>query len=99
MDMQFDATAVRRRLKFLNLIDERNRICLAIRLSILCKAKDVMAVVEELTSLYQASALIRRYNGPEFVARALRRWSKDSRTNDVKHSKTTWRVVSQTVYG
>jgi hypothetical protein len=31
MDFQFDATADGRRLKFLNVIDEHSRLCLAIR--------------------------------------------------------------------
>ena len=45
-----------------------------------CKAKDVVAVLEELTSLYPAPAFIRSDNGPEFIAHALRRWCKSSGT-------------------
>ena len=52
MDFQFDATADARRLKFLNVIDEHSRLCLAIRVGRRCKAKDVVADLEELTSLY-----------------------------------------------
>ena len=66
MDFQFDATADGRRLKFLNVIDEHSRLCLAIRVDRRCKAKDVVAVLEELTSLYPAPAFIRSDNGPEF---------------------------------
>ena len=80
MDFQFDATADGRRLKFLNVIDEHSRLCLAIRVGRRCKAKDVVAVLEELTSLYPAPTYIRSDNGPEFIAHALRRWSKDSGT-------------------
>ena len=54
MDFQFDATADGRRLKFLNVIDEHSRLCLAIRVGRRCKAKDVVAVLGELTSLYPA---------------------------------------------
>jgi hypothetical protein len=43
MDFQFDATADGRRLKFLNVIDEHSRLCLAIRVGRRCKAKDVVA--------------------------------------------------------
>ncbi|CAK6689395.1 hypothetical protein IFHNHDMJ_00599 [Synechococcus sp. CBW1107] len=50
MDFQFDATADGRRLKSLNVIDEHSRLCLAIRVGRRCKAKDVMAVLEELTA-------------------------------------------------
>jgi transposase InsO family protein len=66
MDLQFVATADGRRLKFLNVIDEHSRLCLAIRVGRRCKAKDVVAVLEELTSLYPAPAFIRSDNGPEF---------------------------------
>jgi transposase InsO family protein len=38
----------------------------------------VVAVLEELTSLYPAPALIRGDNGPEFIAHALKRWSEAS---------------------
>ena len=68
MDFQFDATADGRRLKFLNVIDEHSRLCLAIRVGRRCKAKDVVAVLEELTSLYPAPAFVRSDNGPEFIA-------------------------------
>jgi transposase InsO family protein len=52
MDFQFDVTADCRRLKFLKVIDEHSCICLAIRVGRRCKAKDVVAVLEELTSAY-----------------------------------------------
>ncbi len=80
MDFQFDATADGQRLKFLNMIDEHSRLCLAIRVGRRCKAKDVFTVLEELLSLYPAPAFIRSDNGPEFIAHALRRWCKDSGT-------------------
>ncbi len=56
MDFQFDATADGRRLKFLNVIDEHSRLCLAIRVGRRYEARDVVAVMEELTSLYPAPA-------------------------------------------
>ena len=45
-----------------------------------CKAKDVVAVLEELTSLYPAPAYIRSDNGPEFISQTLRSWCEDSDT-------------------
>ena len=74
MDFQFDAAADGRRLKILNVIDEHSRLCLAIRVGRRCSAKDVMAVLEELTSLYPAPSFIRSVNGLEFIAKALRDW-------------------------
>jgi len=70
-DFQFDATADRRRLKFLNVIDEHSRLCLANRVGRRCKAMDVVMVLEALTSVYPAPTYIRSDNGPEFVAHAL----------------------------
>ena len=72
MDFQFDATADVHRLKLLNVIDEHSRLCLAIRVGRRCKAKNVVAVLEALTSLYPAPTYIRSDNGPEFIAHALR---------------------------
>ncbi len=80
MDFQFDATADGRRLKFLNVIDEHIRLRLATRVGRRCRAKDVVAVLEELTSLYPAPTYIRSDNDSEFIAHALRRWSKNSGT-------------------
>lgn len=81
MDIQFDASADGRRLKFLNVNDEHSRLCLAIRVARRYnKAKDVVAVLEELTSLYLAPAYHRSDNGTEFIAQALRGWCEASGT-------------------
>jgi len=80
MDFQFDAPAYRGRLKFLNVIDEHSRLFLAIRVGRRCKSKDVVAVLEQLTSLYPASVFIRSDNRPEFIAHALKRWRENSGT-------------------
>jgi len=66
MDFQFDATADGPRLKFLTVIGEHSRLCLAIRVGRRCKVKDVVALLEELTSLYPVTAFLRSDNGPEF---------------------------------
>jgi hypothetical protein len=52
-----------------------------IRVGRRCKAKDVVAVLEEITSLYPAQTYIRSDNGPEFIAHALRHWCNSSGTN------------------
>jgi putative transposase len=80
MDSKFDATVDGRRLKFLNVIDEHSRLCLAIRVARRCKAKDVVPVLDELTSFYLAPVFIHCVNRPEIIAHALRRWSKESGT-------------------
>jgi len=81
MDFQFDATADGRRFKFLNVFAEHSHLCLAICVGRRCKAKDVVAMPEELTSLYPAPFYIRSDNGPEVVAHALKRWCKNRGTN------------------
>jgi len=58
MDFKFDTTAECCRLKCLNVVDEHSRLSLAILVSSCCKAKDVVEVLEHLTSLYPATALI-----------------------------------------
>jgi len=85
MDFQFDATADGRRLKFLNVIDEHSRLCLSIRVGRRCKAKDVVTVLEDLTSLYPASAFIRSVNGPDFIAQAVRDWCEASTTTSTAY--------------
>lgn len=44
------------------------------------EGQGVLAVLEELTELYPAPTFIRSDNGPEFTARALRRWGESSGT-------------------
>ena len=52
IDFQFDQTMDGRTLKFLNVIDEFSRVCLAIRVGRRCKAVDVINTIEELLKLY-----------------------------------------------
>ena len=80
MGFQFDASAVGRRIKCLNVIDEQGRFCLAIRVGRPCKAKDVVAVLRDLSSLYPASRFIRSDNGPEIIANALWWWCQSRGT-------------------
>ena len=45
----------------------------------------MVAVLEELTSLYPAPAFIRSDNGPEFIAQALRDWCEASPTTSTAY--------------
>ena len=63
-----------RTLKFLNVIDEFSRVCLAIRVGRRCKAVDVIHTIEELLKLYPTPTHLRMDNGPEFIAHALQEW-------------------------
>ena len=52
IDFQFDQTMDGRTLKFLNVIDEYSRLCLAIRVGRRCRAAEVIDTIEELLKLY-----------------------------------------------
>jgi len=80
IDFQFDQTMDGRRLKFLNIVDEYSRLCLAIRVGRRCKAVDVIDTIEELLKQYPASTHLRMDNGPEFIAYALQGWCTGSGT-------------------
>ena len=78
IDFQFDQTMDGRRLKFLNIVDEYSRMCLAIRIGRRCKAMDVIDTIEELLKQYPAPTHLRMDNGPEFIAHALQEWCTGS---------------------
>jgi len=68
-----------------DVIDEHRRVILAIRVGRRCKAKDAMAVLEELTSVYPAPTFIRSDNGPELIAQSLRDWCEVSDTTSTAY--------------
>jgi transposase InsO family protein len=74
IDFQFDQTMDGRTLKFLNVIDEHSRVCLAIRVGRRCTAVDVIDTIEELFKLYPAPTHLRIDNGHECIAHALQEW-------------------------
>ncbi len=78
IDFQFDQTMDCRTLKFLNVVDEFSRVCLAIRVRRRCQSVDVIDTIEELLRLYPAPTHLRMDNGPEFIAHALQDWCKGS---------------------
>jgi len=78
IDFQFNQTMDGRTLKFLNVVDEFSRVCLAIRVGRRCKAVDVIETIEELLKIYPSPTHLRMDNGPEFIAHALQDWCTDS---------------------
>jgi putative transposase len=69
-----DATADGKRLRFLNVVDECTRECLAIECSRSQNWGKVKAVLQRLFAKHGIPQFIRSDNGPEFIARALRAW-------------------------
>ena len=73
-DFVMDLTEEGRRLKMLAVVDEYTRECLSIEVERSITAEDV---VETLASLFRRRGepiFIRSDNGPEFVAKAIKRW-------------------------
>lgn len=74
VDFIFDRTANGRSLKWLSIVDEYTRECLALEVGRTMTAGDVIDVLIELTQARGVPRQIRSDNGPEFIAAAIRRW-------------------------
>lgn len=68
-DFKHDVTEAGQQLKFLVIMDEFTRRCLALRVGKSCKARDVIKTLGELFRKHGVPAFIRSDNGPEFVAK------------------------------
>jgi len=79
MDFVFDVTANGRSLKWLAVVDEFTRECLALEVARQFKATDVLDVLRELITIRGVPAYIRCDNGPEFIAAAVKHWLETSR--------------------
>lgn len=75
IDFVFDTCADGRQLKCLTIIDEWTRECLAIDVRSGIRAARVVEVLSRLSSVRGAPRFLRSDNGPEFVSKALLRWT------------------------
>ena len=66
-------------LKFLTLVDEFTRECLAINVERRLPAKAVIEVLEQVFAERGMPEYLRSDNGPEFIAKAVQRWLKERR--------------------
>jgi transposase InsO family protein len=73
-DFIFDRTAEGRSLKWLSLVDEYTRECLALEVGRTMTAVEVIDVLIELVHTRGVPQHIRSDNGPEFMAEAIRSW-------------------------
>ena len=73
-DFVFDRTGDGRQLKFLTVVDEYSRQCLAIDVDRKQTSREVLRTLAKLMLRYGVPKHIRSDNGPEFVARAVRLW-------------------------
>ena len=73
-DFVFDHTTSGSPLKWLSIVDEYTRECLALKVARSITAEDVIDTLAELFAARRVPGHIRSDNGPEFVAKAIRRW-------------------------
>ena len=73
-DFVSERTEDGRQLRLLVVIDEYTRECLAIEVGRSFRSRDVIDVLRYLFAVRGTSEHLRSDNGPEFVARSVRRW-------------------------
>ena len=73
-DFIFDHTTSGRTIKWLGLVDEYTRECLALEVDRSITAEDVLDVLRDLFVIRGVPKHIRSDNGPEFIARTIRDW-------------------------
>jgi putative transposase len=74
IDFIFDRTSDGRSIKWLSVIDEFTRECLALDVARSMNAVEVVEVLSELVLIRGVPGHVRCDNGPEFVAAAIRDW-------------------------
>ncbi len=77
-DFVMDLTEDGRRLKMMPIVDEYTRECLSIEVERSITAEDVVATLASLFRSRGEPAFIRSDNGPEFIAKAVKRWLEAS---------------------
>jgi transposase InsO family protein len=75
-DFIFDRTASGSALKWLSIVDEYTRGCLCLKVDRSITSEDVIDTLAELFPMRGVPRHIRSDNGPEFIARAIQRWTK-----------------------
>lgn len=73
-DFVFDRTSSGTTLKWLSIVDEYTRECLALKVARSIRSEDVIETLAELFVERGVPACIRSDNGPEFIAQAIGRW-------------------------
>lgn len=74
MDFIFDRTTNGRAIKILSVIDEYTRECLALDVSRRITSDDVISTLVDLVAIRGVPKFVRCDNGPEFVAKSLRKF-------------------------
>lgn len=77
-DLVSDQTACGRRIRCLTVIDEYTRYGLAIYTGRSITSRDVKRILQELFAQWGLPTCIKSDNGPEFVAKEIQRWLKET---------------------
>ena len=83
-DFAFDHTTSGSTLKWLSIVDEFTRECLCLKVDRSITSEDVIDTLAELFAMRGVPKHIRSDNGPEFIARAIQRWTKSARSAPAK---------------
>jgi putative transposase len=75
-DFVFDRTTAGSTLKWLSIVDEYTRECLALKVDRSITSEDVIDTLAEQFAMRGVPRHIRSDNGPEFIAQAIQRWTK-----------------------
>lgn len=62
------------KLRWLNVVDEYTRRCLAIKVGRSIKSEDAIDTLAELFAMYGVPKRLRCDNGPEFISKAIKQW-------------------------
>jgi len=73
-DFAFDRTTSGTTLKWLSIVDEHTRECLALKVDRGITSEDVLDTLAELFAMRGVPESIRSDNGPEFVSKAIQAW-------------------------
>jgi putative transposase len=73
-DFVFDRTTTGSQLKWLSIVDEYTRECLALKVARSITSEDVIDTLAELFAMRGVPKCVRSDNGPEFIAQAIRGW-------------------------
>lgn len=75
-DFIFDRTASGTMLKWLSIVDEYTRECLALKVDRRITSEDVIDTLAELFAMRGVPRHLRSDNGPEFIAEAIQHWTR-----------------------
>jgi transposase InsO family protein len=114
LDFMKDFTSEGRPLRFLSVVDEYTRECLAFQVARQFRADDVLDVLETTMQANGKPVHVRSDNGPEFIAKVVERWATAMGIQLVRsapgcpwhnpfsetfHSRARWELMEREEFG